>query len=120
MHFIYRMSSNWETLLTRYLPNLTSIPLYQGIQWVPTWKAIPSKGMRGKGNRDGGIFSTFELELNWACFPNVFNLTNSMNTSLSFPTWSQFTRYARDDIVFGSGVEGDNHCRFQPRRPGKG
>ena len=54
--------------------------------------------MRGKGNRDGGLFSTFELDLNWACFPNVFNLTNSMNTSLSFPTWSQFTRYARDDI----------------------
>lgn len=24
------------------------------------------------------------------------------------------------EIVFGSGVEGETHCRFQPRRPGKG
>lgn len=38
-----QISDSWRVLLPRYLPSLTSIPLNQGIRWIPTWKAIPSR-----------------------------------------------------------------------------
>jgi len=29
-------------LLSRYLPRLSTIPLCQGMSWVPTWKSLPT------------------------------------------------------------------------------
>lgn len=40
---IHHIFCSWRVLLPRYLPSLTSIPLNQGIRWIPTWKAIPSR-----------------------------------------------------------------------------
>lgn len=32
-------------LLRRYIPFAASIPLSQGMRWVPSWKALPNSGM---------------------------------------------------------------------------
>lgn len=34
--------NNLKVLLKRYLPFLPTIPLYQGMTWDPTWKALPT------------------------------------------------------------------------------
>ncbi|KAJ4946690.1 hypothetical protein NE237_014289 [Protea cynaroides] len=34
-----------KILFERYTPFISSIPVYQGMEWVPTWKAIPSNSL---------------------------------------------------------------------------
>ena len=63
---------------------------------MPTWKAIPSKGL--KGRKDDGIFSTFECELSWAAFPETISPKCRDYVSRRFPLWSPLIRYARDDV----------------------
>lgn len=29
-------------LLSRYLPRISTVPLHQGMEWTPTWKALPT------------------------------------------------------------------------------
>lgn len=36
------MKMNLQSLVDRYLPRLSSIPLYQGVSWAPTWKSLPT------------------------------------------------------------------------------
>lgn len=36
------MSRHAESLLRRYVPHISSIPLFQGLEFMPTWKAVPS------------------------------------------------------------------------------
>lgn len=81
--FLRSMTDIWDNLMARYIPGLTSIPLCQGMEWLPTWKAIPSKGLAGR--RDEGLFATFQCELSWAIAPYKI-LGNPYSFVEFFPT----------------------------------
>ncbi|TYH13103.1 hypothetical protein ES288_A06G118000v1 [Gossypium darwinii] len=50
-------------LANRYLSQALSRPLYQGISWEPTWKALPMDRKRpGQSRRERGIFANFTSE----------------------------------------------------------
>ncbi|KAJ1419392.1 RNA-dependent RNA polymerase, mitoviral [Sesbania bispinosa] len=50
-------------LANRYLSQALSRPLYQGISWEPTWKALPTDHKRpGQSRRERGIFANFTSE----------------------------------------------------------
>lgn len=34
--------SRFSDLVDRYLPRVSAIPIFQGMTWVPTWKATPN------------------------------------------------------------------------------
>lgn len=40
--FVTEIKSSFADLIQRYIPDIRSIPLDQGMQWTPTWKALPS------------------------------------------------------------------------------
>ena len=40
--FVCKVKETFPTLIRRYVPDITTIPLHQGMVWLPTWKALPS------------------------------------------------------------------------------
>ncbi|KAJ4964114.1 hypothetical protein NE237_024053 [Protea cynaroides] len=42
VEFVSKVKMKMKTLFERYTPFISSILVYQGMEWVPTWKAIPS------------------------------------------------------------------------------
>lgn len=40
--FVSKVKEKMKSLLDRYTPYVSSIPVHQGMSWVPTWKAVPS------------------------------------------------------------------------------
>lgn len=40
--FVSEFKDKFRTLQERDLPWISSIPVFQGIRWIPTWKALPS------------------------------------------------------------------------------
>nr|YP_009675543.1 hypothetical protein FPI08_mgp10 [Sophora flavescens]QDD68263.1 hypothetical protein [Sophora flavescens] len=46
---------NAQEMIVRYLPSLLSMPLYQGITWTPTLKAIPNSPYLSQQLEEGGV-----------------------------------------------------------------
>lgn len=42
LSLVSQVKSKLPTLVSRYMPWLTTIPLNQGMTWDPTWKALPT------------------------------------------------------------------------------
>lgn len=40
--FLSEIKDNMKSLILRYIPSITTIPLFQGMSWSPTWKALPT------------------------------------------------------------------------------
>lgn len=51
----------FPSLQKRYLPDVASIPVYQGLSWVPTWKSVPS--LNPQAGRRSSIFVTLGTEV---------------------------------------------------------
>lgn len=43
--FVSKVKTKMKSLFDRYCPFIRSIPVYQGMEWVPTWKAIPTNSL---------------------------------------------------------------------------
>jgi hypothetical protein len=39
---VNEIKSNMKSLITRYVPDISKLPLHQGMTWDPTWKALPT------------------------------------------------------------------------------
>ncbi|KAK5769903.1 hypothetical protein PVK06_049943 [Gossypium arboreum] len=78
-------------LANRYLSQALSRPLYQGISWEPTWKALPTDRKRpGQSRRERGIFANFTSELSHSVESGagrrrVFAVGNYVNQRLLRP-----------------------------------
>lgn len=87
------IKTTWHRLFRRYTPWIRTIPLCQGIRWLPSWKALPSKGACGR--RDSGRFSTLPFELN--CF---LQLSSGMFPfGAKMPLWLPRIRYHLDRTI---------------------
>lgn len=91
------MSQSYKTLIFRYIPQITSIPMCQGIRWMPSWKAGES------ACKEAGIKSLLPFELNWAMYNySDFRVTRKSKAQIApfpifrFPCWSHHVRYPYD------------------------
>lgn len=62
MFAIKDMVKPFLDIYTRYIPDITEIPLEQGIEWLPSWKASPSKRKLSKDQK-GSPFAMLHHEL---------------------------------------------------------
>lgn len=62
MFAIKDMVKPLKDIVTRYIPDITLIPLEQGIEWLPSWKASPSKRKLSKDQK-GSPFAMLHHEL---------------------------------------------------------
>lgn len=62
MFAIKDMVKPLKDIVTRYIPDITEIPLEQGIEWLPSWKASPSKRKLSKDQK-GSPFAILHREL---------------------------------------------------------
>ncbi|KAJ1419741.1 RNA-dependent RNA polymerase, mitoviral [Sesbania bispinosa] len=62
MFAIKDMVKPLKDIVTRYIPDITEIPLEQGIEWLPSWKASPSKRKLSKDQK-GSPFAMLHREL---------------------------------------------------------
>lgn len=85
-------------LLHRYWKRALTIPMYQGITWEPTWKAIPSDG--GSFWKDKkGIFLNLKEELEWFLAYELYSDPRWVDCDFAepgFPLWFPYVRYALD------------------------
>lgn len=58
-------------LSSRYLPGLPRVPVYQGISWVPTWKALPSTPLFRESVRKAASLRDRYRKVK-SCFPTIF------------------------------------------------
>lgn len=101
------IKADLKVLLKRYLPHVDKLPLYQGLKFVPTWKALPTHPMtrqvwtermglaRNRVRRLRSSFTSFSHELaNWTSLLNVVH----SNEGLFSPgvLWPPRIRYADD------------------------
>lgn len=94
-------------LANRYLSQALSRPLYLGISWDPTWKALPTDRKRpGQSRRERGIFANFTSELLWFAMLRLsmsvnpalaLGMTQKLTSKGSAALWSSITRYPRDE-----------------------
>lgn len=114
--FITEIKHQFKGLVKRYIPDIHTIPLNQGMSWVPSWKALPTyssyhltlrKFGKGKlsGIRSPFPAQTFEL----GAFRHLVEFTNAYGEQWNAGTvWFKRTRYAFDPMnkVF-SGLDLD-------------
>lgn len=92
-------------LMPRYLPNLSTLPLHQGMSWVPTWKSLPThrrvndvfKEYLGK-IRQPRLVSCFPaLLFELSAFSFLMERVHASEDHFSQGClWPEYTRYARD------------------------
>jgi len=96
-----------KQLILRYVPWITTIPLYQGMSWYPTWKALPThrltqrvwiERMRLKGKNVSKIRSIFtSLPHEIAAFQFLLVGVHSLGEQWSQGClWAPRIRYAFD------------------------
>lgn len=88
-------------LIRRYMPWIRTIPLNQGLRFVPTWKSLPTgPWLRRFAGRDGtriepSCFTALPYEL--ANFASVLQFVHSRGEQFSQGVlWPSYTRYALD------------------------
>ena len=95
------------TQLSRYIPDLTSIPLHQGRRLYPTWKAtgltVPRK-LKERIGRVKSFFAVFPQEVAAAWSKDRFNMPSEPHDGMCFPLqwdgwrlWFPCTRFPFDD-----------------------
>lgn len=101
-----KLRDRLSVLVDRYLPFVSTIPLYQGMSWEPTWKSLPTH------RRVNSLFKEVLAEKRLpprvvSCFPALLFEMNAFSflmerVHVSSGHWSQgvlwpeVTRYARD------------------------
>jgi len=85
----------FPVLVSRYIPWVTTIPLKQGMTWLPTWKAIPNyKVFKGFG-LPKSPYIVWPLELK--CFGSMLRFIHSKGDQFSpLCLWPSRVRYALD------------------------
>lgn len=74
VNFLSEVKASFPTLIRRYVPDIQTIPLSQGMRWVPSWKALPS---------------TVAFLLIWTILPEKRASALYLNlTTLVLPEWS--------------------------------
>lgn len=88
-------------LIRRYLPFVQTIPLNQGLRFVPTWKSLPTGPWLSKhAGSDGkrivpSCFTALPYEM--ANFASLVQFVHARGEQFSHGVlWPAFTRYARD------------------------
>ena len=114
--FVTEVKASFKTLLKRYVPDIHTIPLQQGMSWVPSWKALPtypafrtvSKTLgQTKYIRVKSPFSVQTIEL--AAFRHLVEFVNARGEQWNQGVlWYSRTRYAFDPLnKFFSGLDLD-------------
>lgn len=85
----------FPVLIPRYLPWVNTIPLKQGITWLPTWKAIPNYKVFKGFDLPKSPYIVWPLELR--CFASMLRFIHSKGEQFSpLCLWPHRTRYALD------------------------
>lgn len=116
VEFVNEVKASFPTLIRRYVPDIQTIPLSQGMRWIPSWKALPSymafRYVYSNVFKEKSKFSkvkspflvqTFEL----AAFRHLVEFINARGEQWSQGIlWPKRTRYAFDTMnkVF-SGID---------------
>lgn len=95
-----------RNLLLRYIPRLKSIPLVQGMSWMPSWSVLPtygSWGLRHIPKEDRPPKSPYlYLPLELKVFGSLLRFTHLKGEQYSpLCLWASFTR-------FGMDIKGNN------------
>lgn len=105
-------------LVERYIPWVTSIPLKQGITWLPTWKAIPNyKVFKGFG-LPKSPYIVWPLELR--CFGSMLRFIHGYGEQYSpLCLWPHRLRFALDPRNEDFTIKDLNACEqsFAPHLP---
>lgn len=90
-------------LIRRYMPFVQTIPLNQGLRFVPTWKSLPTGPWLSRfGGTDGkrivpSCFSALPYEL--ANFASLVQFVHARGEQFSHGVlWPPFTRFAKDSF----------------------
>lgn len=120
--FIGIITEKIPNLVNRYLPGVSTIPLNQGMKWVPTWKSLPTfkqmNDLLRQNAREQGIGFPFKGSIQ-SCFPAVFFELSAYTFLLEFIhsrgeqwssgiLWPERTRFALDrqnQIFSGSDLD---------------
>lgn len=106
MFAIKDMVKPLKDIVTRYIPDITEIPLEQGIEWLPSWKASPSKRKLSKDQK-GSPFAILhrELEAFIAYMPDQSSferfgpeLLSATFEVFGVPLWTPGVRYPFSNI----------------------
>lgn len=82
-------------LVQRYIPWVTSIPLKQGMTWLPTWKAIPNYKVFKGFDLPKSPYIVWPLELR--CFASMLRFIHSRGEQYSpLCLWPHRLRFALD------------------------
>lgn len=46
-----QIKSLWSAIQLKYLPDVSRIPVFQGMRWVPTWKTLPNSSLGVSGQK---------------------------------------------------------------------
>lgn len=83
------------TLVARYIPWVTTIPLRQGMTWLPTWKAIPNYKVFKGFDLPKSPYIVWPLELR--CFASMLRFIHSKGEQFSpLCLWPSRIRFALD------------------------
>lgn len=85
-----------SSIIGRYMPDVHTIPLYQGMTWSPTWKALPSYAVAQyhRLEKSSYLFVPFEV----STFAFLLNyIAQQTNQTLQIMLWPQRTIFALDD-----------------------
>ena len=107
---VAEMKPKFRLLLSRYVPHVDSIPLFQGLEFTPTWKAVPTGQwyrnlMKGSADSEGkplkrfskhqSVFPCFFAEL--GAFAELMTFVHARGEQYSQGClWYPFIRYAFD------------------------
>lgn len=93
-------------LINRYIPWVTTVPLKQGISWLPTWKSIPNYKVFKQFGLPKSPYIVWPLELR--CFGSMLRFIHSREDQFSplclwpprirYPLDSRNTAYTNTDL----------------------
>lgn len=113
VEYVAGMDSYFQRLTYRYLPSIRTVPVNQGIRWIPSWKALPSDRMVKEAikkvpdlvKKYGNVRSPF-LSFVWelVAYGTLAHMEHVQEPFLISPTlypsgplWSKRVRYVYDD-----------------------
>lgn len=69
--FIHGLHHKIRAVISRYIPHHTTIPVKQGIRWVPTWKSVPNMIVGKDRKKVPSIFTSLSKE--FAIFDHIIS-----------------------------------------------
>lgn len=93
--FVTRVKQFTRKLFERYVPDLRTIPLEQGLVWEPTWKTLPTHRWVAQFIKRKSVFTSLPYEL--VAFQFLMEQCHAMGEQMSQGIlWPKWTRYAFD------------------------